>query len=526
MAVPSKLPPKSTEEDDPNQKTKTAGTSRKSIKSSSSGGDGIPLRNNNPPTKKKKKKKGGRVPLVQLFDETTKVRYRTILLMAWCGYFVQKTFRFSLLPHGIPQIMRQIPKFATVNDFTKNNNNNNNALQMQHGRTHKIVCDNTTTTTSTTMIQGPETIVFGKDDRMYIMTETAWLVEIIIPNNHHIKKDDGMDSSSNPIIPATCRMVHDLGNGRPLGGAFDRTGKYLYMADAILGLTRIAVDHSSSSSSSSKTTTTNPTVEVLVSSVPDRNGGLVPSSSIRYCDDVAVGPKSGRIYFTDATTVAPDRVFFGNDTKQQHGEWDTLYASKVDFMRGYGTGRLLMYDPTTQKTTVLMDHDRKIHFANGVAVDKDERYVVMAETFGLRIHRYDLRTHTSEILIDSHQLPGYVDGMDCSRTSTICYAVMPSAILPIHKWLNALPPSLSRYFRIFMSLLPRKWTPPVKKFGGIVEFDSAATPGSPIRTILDPTGRDISMLTGVTIHKDKLYLGSLTNPFVGVYDLNPPESIK
>jgi hypothetical protein len=444
--------------------------------------------------------------------------------MAWCGYFVQKTFRLSLLPHGIPHIMRRIPQFATIDS-------KNALLQMQHGRSHKIVCtggtstheneeDDTNNRTSSSMIRGPETIVFGKDDRMYIMTETAWLVEIILPNNNNTPKNnhprskqgDADTTANSTILPATCRMVQDLGNGRPLGGAFDRTGKYLYMADAILGLTRTVV---------APTGPTHPIVEVLVSSVPEH--GRSSSPSIRYCDDVAVGPKSGRIYFTDATTIAPDRVFYGENVQppqQQHGEWDTLYASKLDFMRGYGTGRLLMYDPSAHETTVLIDRDQQIHFANGVAVDKDERYVVVAETFGLRIHRYDLQTHTSEVLIDSHQIPGYVDGMDCSKTSTICYAVMPSAILPIHKLLNAVHPSLSRYFRIFLSILPRKWTPPVKKFGGILEFNITAAPGNAmIRTILDPTGRDLSMLTGVTIHKDKLYLGSLTNPFVGVYDL-------
>ena len=38
--------------------------------------------------------------------------------------------------------------------------------------------------------------------------------------------------------------------------------------------------------------------------------------------------------------------------------------------------------------------------------------------------------------------------------------------------------------------------------------------------IQDPTGKDIGALTGVTVHDNKLYLGSLENDFVGVYDLS------
>ena len=33
----------------------------------------------------------------------------------------------------------------------------------------------------------------------------------------------------------------------------------------------------------------------------------------------------------------------------------------------------------------------------------------------------------------------------------------------------------------------------------------------------DPTGTDIAALTGVTVHDNKLYLGSLHNDFIGVY---------
>ena len=38
-------------------------------------------------------------------------------------------------------------------------------------------------------------------------------------------------------------------------------------------------------------------------------------------------------------------------------------------------------------------------------------------------------------------------------------------------------------------------------------------------SLQDPRGEDIGMLTGVTLWDEKLYLGSLHNDYIGVYDL-------
>lgn len=46
----------------------------------------------------------------------------------------------------------------------------------------------------------------------------------------------------------------------------------------------------------------------------------------------------------------------------------------------------------------------------------------------------------SKLLVASHQLPGHIDVIGSSKKENTCYAVMPSASLPVHKWLNTLPP--------------------------------------------------------------------------------------
>ena len=93
---------------------------------------------------------------------------------------------------------------------------------------------------------------------------------------------------------------------------------------------------------------------------------------------------------------------------------------------------------------------------------------------------------------------------------------MISAIVPMHLFLNSVPIQVSQLLRNMILLLPKWLAPPVKKFGGIVEVNPST---KEFRLLLDPTGEDISALTGVTAYKDKLYLGSLSNKYIGVYNL-------
>jgi len=59
----------------------------------------------------------------------------------------------------------------------------------------------------------------------------------------------------------------------------------------------------------------------------------------------------------------------------------------------------------------------------------------------------------------------------------------------------------------------------VKLYGGVLEINMESnTMQNRVRCVQDPDGTDIGMLTGVTVHDDKLYLGSLRNDYIGVYD--------
>jgi Strictosidine synthase len=409
--------------------------------------------------KSSKQARGGRDIV---FSTDQKKSYRHFLLGIFAAYASFNVFKPILLPWGAASSESPI-KYASVD--LKNTLLQNKAKKIYPAPP----------------VRGPETVIFDSKNRMYVVTEDAKLYEI-----RDYKGTSSTGSTGTEIINATSVFLKDLGMGRPLGGRF--AGETLYLADSLLGLIRIHNVHDKKSK-----------VELVVSSVDQQR--------ILYADDVIVGPKTGKVYFTDASEIAPDRIRVGVDSSTT---WDTLHASKLDLMSGRATGRLLQYDPKSDQTIVLA---KQLRFPNGIGIDPTETSLIFAETFGIRLTKYDLETGELKTVIDSEDLPGYLDGVDCGAQK--CYAVMPSAIVPAHKILNVLPIAVSAFLRSLLMSLPKALVPPVKKFGGIIEYNMQ---DGTHRAFLDPSGKSISMLTGATLHNNLLYLGSLQNEYIGVFD--------
>jgi len=342
------------------------------------------------------------------------------------------------------------------------------------------------------IMKGPETVLFDNNGIMYVMTEDGKLVSLT-------DFEEGSPVDSVAVSTAKATVVMYLGNGRPLGGRFSKDG-ILYIADTLLGLTRVRFR-----------ATGVPIVEVVASHV-DMNAKTRP---LLYTNDVAIGPKTGNIYFTDSTDVIPDRI--GSHS------WDTLHASKIDFLRGARNGRLLRYDPITEELDVLAEG---IWFANGVAVDKQETFVMISETWSSRVLQYHIlnkktdKVGTVEVMAD--KFPGFPDGAECSHTSGNCYAPLPSSEPTLMRKVRNMPNYLDLIPRAIFMMLPKWATPKPVKYGGIVEISYDGTERGQRyaqRVIQDPEGEVFSMITGVTEHEGKLYLGSLKNEYIGVYDL-------
>ena len=83
------------------------------------------------------------------------------------------------------------------------------------------------------------------------------------------------------------------------------------------------------------------------------------------------GPSAAR--FADAAIEASDGTVYFSDVSTRFGFDRWFY----DFLESRATGRLLRYDPRSGETSVVLD---RLGFANGVALPRDEAFVVVCES--------------------------------------------------------------------------------------------------------------------------------------------------
>jgi len=180
----------------------------------------------------------------------------------------------------------------------------------------------------------------------------------------------------------TGRMFY-VGPGRPLG--FHVAGKWLYFCCSLKGLLRLNLGTGA--------------IELLANAFQtlsidsDRTHVLTP---ITYANDLDVA-SDGSVYFSSSADRIVTHTTWGNF-------YDTMRGYLLCACCGYDAGKLLVYNPSTRRTTVVLDG---LGFANGVALSKDESWVAVVETNYARILRHWLKgpkVGETEILVDG--LPG------------------------------------------------------------------------------------------------------------------------
>lgn len=249
--------------------------------------------------------------------------------------------------------------------------------------------------------------------------------------------------------------------GRPLGMDFDAAGN-LIVADAWKGL--LSIDPQGG-------------IRVLA-----REAGGVPFA---FTDDLDIA-RDGRIYFSDASSRfhQPDYL--------------------LDLLEARPHGRLLRHDPASGRTEVLLDG---LYFANGVALSQAEDFVLVNETYRYRISRYWLsgeKAGQHDIFIDN--LPGLPDNLQGDRAGTFWVALptprkADADFLHRHPWLKAQ-----------LAKLPRALWPQPTPYGLVLALDEQ---GRILRSLHDPSGEHLRMITSAKPHGGHLYLGSLDNDRLG-----------
>lgn len=298
---------------------------------------------------------------------------------------------------------------------------------------------------------GPEHIAIGPDGKLYAGMESGNIVRM---------NPDGSELST---------FVYT--DGRVLGLAFDAQGN-LIAADAQRGLLSIAPDG-------------------LVRVLTNHFGG-----ELLLFPDAVVVAKSGKIYFTDASSR------FG-----MHEWGSTFEASILDLMDGQPTGRVFEFDPE-KKTSRLIAHS--LSFANGIALSQDETTLLVNETGRYRVWKIAVAANNLDISkADTHKsieamvlldnLPGYPDNLMRGLDGKIWLgfaATRNPDVDRLSEW-----PSM----RKVIMRLPRSLWPIPKPYGHVIAFTED---GKIVQDLQDPSGA-YPETTAVTETKERLYIQSL-----------------
>jgi sugar lactone lactonase YvrE len=296
-------------------------------------------------------------------------------------------------------------------------------------------------------VRGPETAVVDAAGRIYGGTEDGRIVRVT-------------ESGGKERVETFART-----GGRPLGLCFDAAGN-LIVADGRKGLL-----------------------------------SLDPEGRIAVLATAAEGVP---FRFTDDVKVASDGVIYFTDASSRFGVGEHLY----DLLEARPHGRLLAYDPASKTTRVLL---RGLYFANGVALSRDEGFILVAETYRCRIRRLWLRgprKGTTDVFADN--LPGYPDGVASDGRGTFWVAMFTVR----NKAADRLQPR--PWAKRLLAKLPSFLWPRPEPYGLVLAFGER---GRLLRSLHDPGGRHVSPITSVQPAGDVLYLGTLTGDWIGRYRL-------
>ncbi|ESR58958.1 hypothetical protein CICLE_v10018092mg [Citrus x clementina] len=222
---------------------------------------------------------------------------------------------------------------------------------------------------------------------------------------------------------------------------------------------------------------------------------IVPNVS--FANDV-IEASDGTLYFTVSSTKYTPADFY------------------KDMAEGNPYGQLLKYDPKSNQTTVVQEG---FYFANGIALSKDEDFVVVCESWKFRCRRYWLKGDRNGTLDTfAENLPGGPDNINLAPDGSFWIALIKmnqTGVTAIQncseKW-----ELLDAYPGLISLLLP------MGSDGGARVVKVDGIDGKIIRDFNDPNATYISFVTSAVEFEGNLYLASLQSYFIGKLPLDAP----
>lgn len=301
---------------------------------------------------------------------------------------------------------------------------------------------------------GPEDIVFDEAGYLYCGV--------------HRSGNDFSNGKILKIAPAgNVEIFYDAGSW-VAGLHFDPQGNLLALSHRE-GLIRIAPDKK---------------VTVLARQDEKGNKFLIPNGL-----DLA---SDGRIYFSNTSEIAPYTVKYGRKV---------ILESKP-------TGGLYCYDPKTRAVKTLIEG---AYFANGVALSREEDYVLLVETSRYRVLRYWLKgpkAGQTETFMDN--LPGFPNGISIREDGSYWLGFSTKRTAALDK----IHPKKGMKKLVFG--LPEFMQPKAQKFGMVMHVSGE---GAILQTLFDTKGTVLPEAGAVKEHNGFLYLGGDVLPHIGKYNL-------
>ncbi|CDP09529.1 unnamed protein product [Coffea canephora] len=168
--------------------------------------------------------------------------------------------------------------------------------------------------------------------------------------------------------------------GRTLGLSFNHKTGDLYIADAYMGLLVVG-----------------PKGGLATPLAKEAQG--VP---FKFTNGVVVDQRSGVVYFTDSST------------KFQRKDYMSIIFS------GDNSGRLMKFDPTAKKVTVLLHN---LMFPNGVALSKNGDFLLITETTNCRVLKFWLDPSKAGGVEVFANLPGIPDNINRNQKGEFWVAI-------------------------------------------------------------------------------------------------------
>ncbi|KAJ7284217.1 hypothetical protein O6H91_08G070900 [Diphasiastrum complanatum] len=258
--------------------------------------------------------------------------------------------------------------------------------------------------------------------------------------------------------------------GRPLGLRFNKTSGELFIADAYFGLLVVGPDGGQAT-----------TLSTEAEGIP-----------FKFTNDLDLDDE-GNVFFTDTSSKYPRRSFF------------------ISVLAGENSGRLLKYNRVTNHTSVLL-HGLK--FPNGVSVNRDGSFLIVAEGTTARLLRYWLKGPKSKAAETFALLPGYPDNVRMNEQGDFWVALhcrFSSRMLffntrpNLRKFLLNLPIPM-RYIYSFFLGQPQG-----------IALKINASSGQLLELLEDQTGKVVKMVSEVQEREGRLWMGSALLPQIAIY---------